>query len=72
MSMFMVNLLKVSNTNKKQSEEEEMLLLSGKQANHDAHISRAHISTKFNLYSLVLSFVFRCRLSMITTIKSCI
>lgn len=43
MSTFMVNLLKVSDTNKKQSEEEEALLLSGEQANHDAHISRAHI-----------------------------
>lgn len=50
--MFMVNLLKVSDTNKKQSEEEETRLLSGEQATHDAHISRAHISTKFNLYCI--------------------
>lgn len=61
--MFMVNLLNVSDTNKKQSEKEERHLLSGEQTTHDAHISRAHISLKFNLYPLVLCFVFRRRMS---------
>lgn len=70
--MFMVNLLKVSDTNKKQSEEEKMHLLSGEQTTHNAHIGRAHISSKFYLYSLVLYFVFRRRMSSSANIKSCI
>lgn len=67
--MFMVNLLKVSDTNKKQSEEEEMHLLSGELTTYNAHVGhvgRAHISPKFNLYSLVLCFVFRRRMSTST------
>lgn len=70
--MFMVNVLKVSDTNNKQSEEEEMHLLSGEQISYNAHVGRAHSSPKFNLYSLVLCFVFRRRTSTSANIKSCI
>lgn len=55
----MVNLLKVSDANKRWREEEEMCRLSGEEAIYDAHVAWAHILSKCILYPSVSSFVFR-------------